>query len=247
MFVKQFKKSVATATAVGAVLAVAATSTSGVVTASPDFRNVACTNGYPNPSASNTNLTLTRPIQQYGQRNRANVTVTANGDDGTGKVRISVAGNSWTVPLQDGEASQALPGNLDARETYRVRARFVPDCATGQFAPSSDSQALTVFRANTRIGSVLAPNVERGQRPNVRAVLSTRTKSPHGKAKVVIWKGGQKLKKVVRVDPIGSGDAVIRARFGKVRKLGQWNVKIKYLGNEDCEKATKFTKFRVVR
>ncbi len=123
----------------------------------------------------------------------------------------------------------------------------MPDCNTGQFGPSSDSQALTVFKADTRIGSVLAPNVKRGKKATVRAVLSTRTKSPHGKAVVTIWKGGQKMKKTVKVDAIGSGDSVIRARFGKVRNLGSWNVKIKYLGNEDCEKATKFTKFKVVR
>jgi hypothetical protein len=241
-------RSFASTVAAGTVLAVAGIAGPAAVVSAPSLSLVACQDNYPNPIATRTNLTLGDSFVEYGTRQRANVTVSSTaGRRPTGTVRFVVDGRSWAVRLSNGEASQALPGNLDARETYRVRARFVPDCATGQFAPSSDSQALTVFRANTRIGSVLAPNVERGQRPNVRAVLSTRTKSPHGKAKVVIWKGGQKLKKVVRVDPIGSGDSVIRARFGKVRKLGQWNVKIKYLGNEDCEKATKFTKFKVVR
>ncbi len=246
MFGKHLKKSVATATAVGAVLAVAATSTSGVVTASPDFRNVACTNGYPNPAVSNTNLALTRPIQQYGQRNRANVTVTANGQDGTGKVRISVAGNTWTVPLQDGEASQALPRRLDAGATYTVRARYIPDCADGEVAGSSDSEPLTVGKADTNITSRYAPNIQRGERPRVRAVVSS-TVSPGGEARVIITNGKARQAKTVSVEKIGGGDSTIKARFASVRKLGQWDVKIKYLGTRNFEPSRAFGGFVVKR
>ena len=246
MFGKHLKKSVVTTTAVGAVLAVAATSTSGVVTAAPDFKNVACTSGYPNPSASNTNLTLTRPIQQYGQRNRANVSVTANGQDGTGVVRISVAGNTWTVPLQDGEASHALPRKLDAEATYTVRARYIPDCADGEVAGSNDSEPLTVGKADTKITSRFAPNIQRGERPRVRAIVSS-TLSPGGEARVIIKNGTARQAKTVSVEKIGGGESLIRARFASVRKLGQWDVKIKYLGTGNFERSREFTGFVVKR
>jgi hypothetical protein len=241
-------RTVASTVAIGTVLAAVAIAGPAAVVSAPSLALVACQDNYPNPIATRTNLTLGDSFVQYGTRQRANVTVSSTaGRRPTGTVRFVVDGRSWAVALSNGEASLALPRGLDASETYTVRARFVPDCNTGQFGPSSDSQALTVFKADTRIGSVLAPNVKRGKKATVRAVLSTRTKSPHGKAVVTIWKGGQKMKKTVKVDAIGSGDSVIRARFGKVRDLGSWNVKIKYLGNEDCEKATKFTKFKVVR
>jgi hypothetical protein len=244
MFVKHFKKSVATATAVGAVLAVAATTTSGVVTAAPEFENVACTNGYPNPSASNTNLTLTRPIQQYGQRNRANVTVTANGKDGTGKVRISAAGNAWTVVLQDGEASVALPRTLDAEETYTVRARYIPDCAGGEVAGSNDAEPLTVGKADTKITSRFAPNIKRGEQPRVRAIVSS-TVSPGGSAKVIIFNGKARKAQTVRLNKISGPESSIFARFSKTYKRGQWTVKIKYLGTGNFDPSREFTGFVV--
>jgi hypothetical protein len=244
MFVKHLKKSVAATTAVGAVLAVAATSTSGVVTAAPEIKNVACTNNYPNPSASNTNLTLTRPIQQYGQRNRANVTVTANGQDGTGKVRISVAGNAWTVGLQDGEASVALPRTLDAEETYTVRARYIPDCADGEVAGSNDSEPLVVGKADTNISSRFAPNIKRGERPRVNAIVSS-TLSPGGSAKVIITNGKARKAQTVRVDKIDGGESKIFARFSKTFKRGEWTVKIKYLGTGNFEPCREFTGFVV--
>jgi hypothetical protein len=245
MFGKHLKKSVATAAAVGAVLAVAATSTSGVVTAAPQIKNVACTTGYPNPAASNTNLSLTRPIQQYGQRNRANVVVTTGNKDATGSVRITVEGRSWTEPLVSGEASHALPRRLNVG-SHTVRARYLPDCATGEVAPSGDVETLTVGKAETRISSRFAPDIQRGAHPRVRAIVKS-TVSPGGSARVTISKGDLTKSKVVSVERIGGGESSIRARFGRVYKLGQWNVTIKYLGTSNFQKCREFTGFDVTR
>jgi hypothetical protein len=214
---------------------------------STPFSLVACQDSYPNPIATSTNLTLRDSFVQYGTRQRANVTVSSTAGRPTGAVRFSVDGRSWTVRLDGGEASRALPPGLDAKETYSVRARFVPDCATGQFGGSSDSQALTVYKANTSVSSVLASTAKRGQGVNVRAVFGTKTRSPKGEAKVIVWKGKKRYTKVVDLRTIGAGDSVIKASFSNIRKPGQWNVKVKYLGSDDCKKAVKFATFRVKR
>lgn len=245
MFGKHLKKSVATAAAVGAVLAVAATTSPGVVTAAPQIKNVACQDNYPNPAASNTNLTLTRPIQQYGQRNRANVVVTTGNKDATGSVRISVAGRSWTEPLVSGEASHAIPRRLDVG-SYPVRARYIPDCAGGQVAPSGDTETLTVGQAKTRVSSRFAPDIQRGEHPRVRAVVKS-TVSPGGEARVTIFNGKTRKSQVVSLDKVGGGESTIFARFSKTRKLGQWTVKIKYLGTSNFQPCKEFTGFHVTR
>ena len=136
---------------------------------------------------------------------------------------------------------------LSANETYTVTARFVPDCVTAQVGGSGDTQRLTVFKANTRISSVLAPSIKRGKKATVRAVVGTKTRSPKGEAKIVIWKGNKKMSKVVDLRSIGAGDSVVKANFGKVRKVGTWNVKIKFLGSDNFKKAVKFSSFRVKR
>ncbi len=242
-------RSLAKSTAAGTVLAVAGLVGPAAVVSVPSLSLVACRDNYPNPIRTTTRLTLTDSFVEYGTRQRARVSVTSTaGRRPTGSVRFVVDGRSWDVPLTRGEASKGLPRGLDANDTYNVRARFVPDCATGQFAPSSDRRSLTVFKADTRIGSVLAPDIRRGQRFVVRSVVGTGTKSPHGKAKVVIRNGGKTLKQRVDVVPIGGGDSVIRANFRKkVRKPGTWNVKIVYLGSDDCKKSRTFASFKVRR
>ena len=247
MFVKHLKKSAFSAAAVGAVLALAATATPGTVTAAPTFENVACESGYPNKAATTTNLTLVRPIQQYGQRNRANVTVTSDAGEPTGSVVITLAGRSWTVPVRDGEASQALPRRLGAGNTYEARARFRPDCADGtQYARSGSTKFLTVRKANTNIPSRSASGIRRGERPLVRAIVASRV-SPNGEARVTIQNGKAKKSKVVDVRKIGGGESVVRARFSRTRKLGAWDVTIKYLGTRNFRVSTEFTSFRVRR
>jgi len=247
MFAKHLKKSAFSAAAVGAVLAVAATTTPGTVTAAPTLKNVACESGYENKTATTTNLTLVRPIQQYGQRNRANVTVTSDAGEPTGSVIISVAGRTWTVPVTNGEATKALPRRLPAQNSYDVRARFRPDCADGtQYARSASTKVLTVRKANTRIPTRSAASIRRGERPVVRAIVES-TVSPGGEARVTIVNGNAKKSKIVSVSKLGAGESLIRARFSRTRKLGVWDVTIRYIGTRNFRPSTEFTTFRVRR
>ena len=239
-------RSFASAAAAGAVLAASAIAGPAAVTAA--VSPVACQDNYPNPIATSTNLTLRDSIVEFGTRQRAFATVSSTAGRPTGSVRFSVAGKSWLVKIDNnGEASKTLPAGLSANETYTVTARFVPDCVTAQVGGSGDTQRLTVFKANTRISSVLAPSIKRGKKATVRAVVGTKTRSPKGEAKIVIWKGNKKMSKVVDLRSIGAGDSVVKANFGKVRKVGTWNVKIKFLGSDNFKKAVKFSSFRVKR
>lgn len=247
MFTKHMKRSAYSAAAVGAVLAVAVTTTPGAVTAAPTFKNVNCESGYENKTATTTTLTLVRPIQQYGQHNRANVAVTSDAGEPTGDVIISVAGRTWTVPVTDGEATKALPRRLPAENSYDVHARFRPDCADGtQYARSASTKVLTVRRAHTRIPTRSAPGIRRGERPLVRAIVDS-TVSPGGDARITIQNGEAMKSKVVSVRKLGAGESLIRTRFSRTRKLGAWDVTIRYLGTRNFRPSTEFTTFRVRR
>jgi len=246
MFISHLKKSGTSAAAVGAVLALAATTTPGTVTAAPSFTNVACTAGYANKVATTTVMSLVRPIQQYGQGNRANVTVTSGAGEPTGTVVISVAGRTWTVPVVDGGATKSLP-RLAAGDTYKIRAHFRPDCADRtEYKGSSATKYLTVRKASTGIPTRSAPSIRRGQRPLVRAIVRS-TVSPSGSARITIQNGRSSKSKLVSVSKLGSGESLIRTRFSRTRKLGVWNVTIKYLGASNFRASTEFATFRVRR
>ena len=49
---------------------------------------------------------------------------------------------------------------------------------------------------------------------------------------MIIKNGTARQAKTVSVEKIGGGESLIRARFASVRKLGQWDVTIKYLGTQ---------------
>ena len=247
MFRKHLKKSVATAAAVGTVLAIASVSSPATVSSAPAIKKVACTDNYPNPIDTDTNLSLTRPLQQYGQPNQATARVSSNSGDPTGVIRFSVAGRSWTKPVVNGEASIKLPRRLQAGDTYIVRARFRPDCSTGEYAGSGDREPLTVYKAKTRVTDVFAPNRDRGERPRVRAVVSSRWLSPGGSARVTIFNDGAKKSQVVAVEKVGDGDSLIRARFSRTYKLGEWGVRVKYLGTRNFEGSQNSASFNITR
>ena len=121
--------------------------------------------------------------------------------------------------------------------------------ASGTSSPPSAcrTERATDTPAFSCASSVLAPSIKRGKKATVRAVVGTKTRSPKGEAKIVIWKGNKKMSKVVDLRSIGAGDSVVKANFGKVRKVGTWNVKIKFLGSDNFKKAVKFSSFRVKR
>ncbi len=243
-----FGRSLASTTAAGSVLALAGLVGPAAVVSVPSLSLVACRDNYPNAVRTAANLDLSDSLVEYGTRPTASVTVSSTTGRPTGSVRFVVDGRSWDVALSGGRASQTLPGNLEANETYTVRARFVPDCATGQFAPSSDSQALTVFKAATRVGPVVASGTKRSKSLAIEAVVGSRSKSPEGEAKVVVSKGRQEFKKKVDVVPVGGGDSLVRATFGKqVRSLGTWDVEVVYLGSDNFKSSRKSTTFTVTR
>ena len=244
MFKTMLLKSVAGAAGAGVVLGMAALSPA-TVTASPAIKNMACSTNYPNPAASNTALAVVHYIHEYGQGNRAVATVASGGKNATGSVRFAVGGDSWVVPLVDGRAAQALPKRMSAGETYKVRARFIPDCKNGEVAGSGDHRFVTVNRANTKITSRFAGDIKRGEHPVVDAVVTSRTLSPGGRAKVIISNGHARKVKVVGVHRLGHGDSKIHARFGRTFKKGQWAVKVRYLGTHNFEPRREFTGFKV--
>ncbi|QNN53947.1 hypothetical protein [Nocardioides mesophilus] len=238
MFAAILKKSVASAAAAGAVIAVAGLSAPATVGSSPSIEKVACKKDYPSAIATITNVALRNPAQPYGLTNVAVATVTANVGKPTGNVRISVAGRSWTVGVNNGVARKTLPRDLAAQETYPVSARFVPNCDTGEYGGSSDTTYLTVTRADTSITRLKAPNRRAGGHPSVTATVGSANLAPNGSARVRIYNGGAVETQVVRVQKLEDGSGLIEARFGRVFKRGVWTARVSYLGNKNFQQAS---------
>jgi hypothetical protein len=245
MFKRIVVKSVAGAAGAGVVLALAGLTSPAAVSASPAIKNMACSTNYPNPAASNTALAVVHYIHEYGKGNRAVATVASGGKNASGSVRFATDGHSWLVPLVDGRAAHALPTRMGAAETYKVRARYLPDCKNGEVAGSRDHRFVTVNRANTEITSRFASDIKRGGHPVIEAVVASRTLSPGGRAKVILANGNARKTKVVAVDRIGHGDSKIHARFGRTFKRGQWTVTVRYLGTHNFEPCREFAGFKV--
>jgi hypothetical protein len=134
---------------------------------------------------------------------------------------------------------------MRAGETYKVRARYIPDCKNGEVAGSGDHRFVTVNRANTKITSRFAPDIKRGGHPVVDAIVAAKTLSPGGRAKVILTNGKARKTQVVSVDRLGHGDSKIHARFGRTFKKGQWTVTVRYLGTNNFEPRREFTGFKV--
>lgn len=246
MLKKFLVKSVASATAAVGVVALAGL-TPATVTSAP-FVKVACEESYPNPIATNTDVRVAKPIQQYGQKNRAIVNVSSTSGTPTGRVRITVvrpgADFTDTVPLDDGRAVVALP-RLDAGATYPVRARFLPNCNTGEYAPSGDSAFVTVKKADTEVRRVRARDIESGGRPRVVAIVASDTVSPGGDARVMISKGKREKSMVVDLEKLDDGRSRVVALFGKTFAEGNWDVVVKYLGTDNFQRSSGGTIFTI--
>jgi hypothetical protein len=191
MFKKMLFKSVAGATALGSAFAVSLVATPAMVTSAPEIRNVACNIAYPQSVATNTQLSLVRTAGQYGLQNSATVRVVRTDSAGrnpVGRAVIRVVGvRNYTVRLTNGEATVNLP-RLNARQTYTVRARYVPPgCSV--FAPSASAPSYyTVIRAGVRL-NVNAPNVRRNVRPRVNVTATSLTgMTPPGRVRVRLYR-----------------------------------------------------------
>jgi hypothetical protein len=240
-------RSVATSAAVGTVVALAGVTTPATVSSSPAIESVACQQSYPNPIASSTDVRMDNAFQAYGAVNTVRVDVNANVGNPTGSVRITVARRSWTVPLSGGRASKVLPRRmLDAGRTYRVSARFLPNCNTGEYATSRDDALLTVMRAGTRVRDLDVNNIRRGGKPHVTANIRSNV-APGGKARVTISKGHKRRTRTVPVRKVSGNTSRVSLWFGRVNAKGTWTVKVKYLGNRNFTADSASTTFRVKR
>jgi len=152
MFRNLLTKRIATAVAVGAVLALTQLSAPGVVTTSPAIElTAACS--YAARTTTSTDLTLDKSFVEAGESNSASVTVSSDAGTPQGTVTFRIPGHlNETVTLASGQASQALPTDLRAGRTYQVRARYNgdntgPDC----YRKSGDS---THFRVEGNGGGI---------------------------------------------------------------------------------------------
>lgn len=249
MFKKVLLRSVVGATAVGSMLTMSLVSAPSVVTSAPEIRNVACGVKYPGSVSTTTSLKLSRSIAVYGSSNKATATVSRDDSDKTpgGSVRFSLSGNgvnkSWTVSLSGGDASVSLPRNLEAGNTYTVKARyFPPDCSV--LKGSSDSAYYTVVKAKT-LRSVNAPDVDRGERARVSVVVSSQRPgmfTPRGQVRIVVKRAGNVLlSKTVTLQ-----DGRVRTSLKKFRP-GSYDVVARYFGTTNFSGARGSDDFRVRR
>ena len=153
-----------------------------------------------------------------------------------------MAGNSTTKNLNDGSATVALPRRLNAGENYNVRARYVPKQCS-RFQGSGDTDTLRVVKVDSR-ARVDVRNIERGDRPRARVLVTTRT-GVNAKtfAKVRIRQGAVAYTKRVDLNNNGAGSV----RFKALNRLGKWNVKVTYPGTQNIKQDTGTDTFRVTR
>jgi len=246
MLSNHLKRSALTSAAVGSVLAVAAAATPAVVTVAPQITPVAC-GSYAAPTTTGTELALSRNMGQHGQRVRAWARTNGQGNP-QGQVTFSVNGNAFAAVSAERAADGVVLPRLRAGETYRVRARFNPNCE-GQYdyQPSSDASNLTVFKADTSTGAN-AGDRRRGGRPVVRGLVDSATPAePGGRVEVTISNGRASRTKTVGVSKNSDGTSSYRVGFGRTWKRGEWSVTARYLGTGNFERSVGRTAFDIKR
>jgi hypothetical protein len=246
MLKKLMLRSVASATAVGSVVAMSLAAGPATVSSAPAIKNVACTIEYQASVATTTTLSLQRSGAQFGVRNAATVTVSRD-DAGArtprGSVRIWIVGGpSWTVSLRDGSASVSFPRRLGSGETYTVRARYnAPSCSV--FADSSAApRYYTVHQARTNM-DVDARNLRRGMRPRVDVnVWSATGPTPPGRVQVVLTRNAVQVgSKWARLD---GGET--RVWFPRKRP-GVYDVSVRYPQRKNFRWSNGEDEFRIFR
>lgn len=236
---KSFTRSVSRIVAIGSVLAAAQ-----LLAPAGNAAVIVKADRYPNSVATVTHLNLQRNIAQYGAITRARVRVTDGGLAGTphGTITLRVFGHVQTKRLFDGRAVFTLPRRLPAQATYTVRANYRAP-AESRYRNSSDSASYTVVKANTT-AHARARDIARSERPHVHVRVSSDTGlTPRGDVRVRLIKNGdvRRSKTVTLQD----GEAVVS--FRRVRALGQWTAKVRYLGNANFQRDTDWDTFRVTR
>lgn len=244
MFAKLWLKSAATAVACGTVLAAAQVAAPATTVSSPQVREVGCTVDYPASVPTTASLRLRHHIGQYGDYNRAFVSVDAGAGTPTGKVRITVVGvDSWVVRLSGGTASHALPRLLRAQKTYEVRAHYRPGCSMFQSSTAAPKRYI-VQKARGVIKDLHVRDISRGGHPVVRVGVGSSTGlTPHGKVRVRLVKNGH----VRKTEFHRLHDGFAKVRFGRTWQRGKWVAKVKYLGNHNFTRAYGSTTFHVRR
>ncbi len=127
MFTKLLKRSLATGTVLGAVVATAALAAPATVSAapaaSPKIELAAC--GYQGAVATTTSVRLTPGnIVRAGQKVVAHVTVSSGAGTPTGTLMLKVsASKARFFRIHGGHLNKSLPG-LKAGHTYTVIARY---------------------------------------------------------------------------------------------------------------------------
>ena len=238
-------------TAVGSALAVAQVAGPGgaTVTAQPENAAMVLTaDRYPKSVETTTRLKLRRSLGQYGNLNRAYVSVIRNSNRGAapvGRARVTIANvGTYRGQLSGGKVAFDLPRTLPAGKTFRVTATYLRPAGSEFMANNPAVKFYTVMKAITQV----APSVRRtprGTRPrvNLNVTAASGIQVNAGRAGVRLYKDGHLVRRqVVRVR-----DGRARATFGRVYSRGIWDVNVTYRGTSNFRSDSVSTWFRVTR
>lgn len=244
MIGKHLTKSLASSAAVGVALASTALAAPAVVTAPMSHTDCG---SYAAPTTTNTSLSLSRNVIQFGQVVIASAQASGQGNP-SGTITFSVNGDAFATVSEAAAADGVRVPRRGAGDTYTVRARFHPNCTSQyDYSASSDSSSLTVFKADTST-TARARNREQGQRPVVRGIVDSATPAePGGQVEVTISNGDVSRTQTVGVVKNDDGTSSYRAEFGRVFKRGEWDVVSRYLGTRNFKRSSASTTFRVTR
>lgn len=199
-----------------------------------------CQPKYPASVATRTSVNLVRNIGEYGDSNTATVRVSSDAGVPDGRVNLRIAGDSFSLNLNNGVARRSVPDDLDARRTYTVTATYLGE---GCYAGSSDSTSYTVQRAGVRIVGFSARDIRRGGRPFVSGrVVTTSGARATGRVTVRLYFRGQRD---VGNDRLDGGRFAIS--FDRAYRVGTWTARATLPDNDNFGGDTAGETFRVRR
>jgi hypothetical protein len=217
--------------------------TAGLV--SPAFANPTPPPGedcsYPDTVATSTDLRLDYTVAPYGTQNVANVTVDSAVGTPEGEVAIRLIGQTrWVLTLQDGEATQALPRNLKARQTYEVRARYLGEC---DWRPSSDSAFYTVQKAAVQV----TPSADAPRKGLFSATFagSGGLNPQAGGARFIVKRVVNGKNPNIRAKATRVQDGYASVNMKGIKRKGTYNLIVRYQGNGNFQKGQGRTQFSI--
>lgn len=247
MFKAILKRSLASAVAVGTVIAMASLTSPATVSSAPAIEHMAgCKPKYPAKIATSTSVSVEKSMQRYGESNSATATVSSGVGTPEGWVRFSTSGWSDWERLSGGSASTSLP-KLRAGKTYRISAKFYPSCRGNdyRYQKSSGSAYVSVYGIPTSVSKIYAPDREVGESPKVWAGVTAEKWHPYGTVRVTISNGTESQTKYTRLKGHRGNTSFAKVYFGPVYEPGTWTVDVDFLGNRHYEPSSGSSSFEV--